>query len=57
MSGETYTIGEIKDMFDLETPGDAWALVIDSGWDHENSANGRTWQVTIPPNELPRIAR
>lgn len=49
----TYTIGEIMRLFDLETPGDAWELVIESGWDCSQPEDGTKWQITIPPDELP----
>lgn len=52
-SVKTYTVGEIMRLFDLETGGDAWDLILTKGWDHDNSANGRTWQVTIPSEDMP----
>lgn len=50
---KTYTIGEIMRLFDLDTPGDAWELVIDSGWNCVQPLPDTKWQITIPPDELP----
>lgn len=51
---KTYDIGEIKRLFDLETAGDAWELVLDRGWDHYQPLPSTTWQITIPAAELPK---
>lgn len=54
---KTYDLGEIRRLFDLETPADAWDLVFDRGWEHWQPLPDTKWQVTIPADELPKDAR
>ncbi len=49
---ERLNISEIASRFNLPTPGDAWALVIDNDWPITRP-NGRTWIVEVPKEEIP----
>lgn len=54
MEYKTFTIGAIYRLFDLDTPGDAWDLVLDKGWEHwQPNPPDTRWRVLIPNEDMP----
>lgn len=54
---KTYNVTEVKELFNLETAGDAWNLIIDMGWECVQPLPDTKWQITIPAKDLPRAKR
>lgn len=56
MKTATYTVGDIVRLFDLDTPGDAWALIIERDWHCVQPLPDTKWRITVPVDELPKKA-